>query len=732
MYNLEFLGRPKYFKRTFWIYFAAMTAIVFCAGGFILRTYTNTNQYEEYLKMSTELKESGSDIDNSVKVANVLCQLIQSYDVVEEFAKENISVYSEMNFRRITEVTRLVALHESEFLNNNLSIALKRSGDDLVISKGNTMSTEECFERTGIDFEKIVELFSDDTVAGFYSTVINSENENTMQLVAKKVYSGGASVCFGVNFNVDNAKIYYDETIEKIVVHINKGAEDKLDIDSDTLKLMDADEIRSVQLENGRKEIITPSSNYGNVIYVQSFDKRDEYDNLRQTVIVLIFPCLVFTYVLSLFLARRTYMPIQKIIENLGVVLNGEQDETEAVRSHIMKIQEENSELSNRADESFKMLRNRILTEILNGFFKPGDNELNNYDLEFIKDKCIIVLIECTASDAVYSENAADSILLIAPHITKYFSERIRDNKTVVYLIQEKRILYISSNTDRDVNKILSIIEDARQEFHTDLTVAVGDWKEGISNLQDMYFILESGINNMQIAKGRDIIMLEEIKSFRQSAGYYPLTLEMELSEFVKSGEKAKAINRLERMFSYNEADAGEGFNEFKNLILITIRRILKESDRGSLEIFGDGTDIFKTVVECENKDSLFECVSDIIQSISESVLETGQKNIDSLSFKIMEYINENICKDISINDVIDRFGISASYLTKLLKNNYDISFKKYLNDAKINKAKEIMDNDKTIQIQDVAAMVGFNSSVSFIRAFKRIEGITPKQYLDM
>lgn len=42
------------------------------------------------------------------------------------------------------------------------------------------------------------------------------------------------------------------------------------------------------------------------------------------------------------------------------------------------------------------------------------------------------------------------------------------------------------------------------------------------------------------------------------------------------------------------------------------------------------------------------------------------------------------------------------------------------------------MDNDKSVQIQDVAAMVGFNSSVSFIRAFKRIEGITPKQYLDM
>ena len=96
---------------------------------------------------------------------------------------------------------------------------------------------------------------------------------------------------------------------------------------------------------------------------------------------------------------------------------------------------------------------------------------------------------------------------------------------------------------------------------------------------------------------------------------------------------------------------------------------------------------------------------------------------------EIFEYINENICHDISINDIVDRFGISASHFSKLIKTNYNITFKKYLNETRMKKAKEILDSNKNIQINDVAEMVGFNSAVSFIRAFKRVEGISPGQY---
>ena len=58
-------------------------------------------------------------------------------------------------------------------------------------------------------------------------------------------------------------------------------------------------------------------------------------------------------------------------------------------------------------------------------------------------------------------------------------------------------------------------------------------------------------------------------------------------------------------------------------------------------------------------------------------------------------------------------------------------NFKDFLNRYRIEKAKEILRDDPSIKIVDLSAMVGFNSSNSFIRVFSKYEGITPGAYVD-
>ena len=48
-----------------------------------------------------------------------------------------------------------------------------------------------------------------------------------------------------------------------------------------------------------------------------------------------------------------------------------------------------------------------------------------------------------------------------------------------------------------------------------------------------------------------------------------------------------------------------------------------------------------------------------------------------------------------------------------------------------VEKAKKIMDENKKIKIKDLAPMVGFDNVASFIRVFKKQEGISPGQYLE-
>lgn len=56
-------------------------------------------------------------------------------------------------------------------------------------------------------------------------------------------------------------------------------------------------------------------------------------------------------------------------------------------------------------------------------------------------------------------------------------------------------------------------------------------------------------------------------------------------------------------------------------------------------------------------------------------------------------------------------------------------NFKNYLNLFRINKSKEIIQNNKNIKIKEVAELVGYNSSNTFIRIFKKYEGISPARF---
>lgn len=56
-------------------------------------------------------------------------------------------------------------------------------------------------------------------------------------------------------------------------------------------------------------------------------------------------------------------------------------------------------------------------------------------------------------------------------------------------------------------------------------------------------------------------------------------------------------------------------------------------------------------------------------------------------------------------------------------------NFKNYLSIYRIEKAKELMQENEGLRIKDLAELVGYNSSNTFIRIFRKYEGISPGKY---
>jgi YesN/AraC family two-component response regulator len=106
-----------------------------------------------------------------------------------------------------------------------------------------------------------------------------------------------------------------------------------------------------------------------------------------------------------------------------------------------------------------------------------------------------------------------------------------------------------------------------------------------------------------------------------------------------------------------------------------------------------------------------------------------GYRHTDCQSFnELLEYIDENSANDIGIDECSEHVHISPSHISKLFRKHFGTSFKIYLNDVRIRKAIELLENTD-LSVYDIAYQVGYNNLNYFHKRFRAVTGTTPKNY---
>lgn len=95
--------------------------------------------------------------------------------------------------------------------------------------------------------------------------------------------------------------------------------------------------------------------------------------------------------------------------------------------------------------------------------------------------------------------------------------------------------------------------------------------------------------------------------------------------------------------------------------------------------------------------------------------------------FHILEYIDTHSGEAIEIQDLAEKCHMSYSHFAKLFRENYGRSCKDYITYIRLNKAHELLIHSD-YSIAYIAQESGFFDSSHFIHAYKKWNGITPKQ----
>ena len=103
---------------------------------------------------------------------------------------------------------------------------------------------------------------------------------------------------------------------------------------------------------------------------------------------------------------------------------------------------------------------------------------------------------------------------------------------------------------------------------------------------------------------------------------------------------------------------------------------------------------------------------------------ETRKNNIED----ILNYIDRNCYKDISLDQVGEYANMSSYYLSKIFKKETGVNFVTYLTERKIEIAKDMLANTD-VPIINIALDLSYHEPNYFSKVFKKSTGMTPTEY---
>ena len=297
------------------------------------------------------------------------------------------------------------------------------------------------------------------------------------------------------------------------------------------------------------------------------------------------------------------------------------------------------------------------------------------------------------------------------------------DYKSIAFIIPEESDTVIE-------DAFHFILENIGQKYSVELIAAVSNEFVSVESFPQEYITCKKILDAKFMAKGRKVLFSENIKSGKLILTY-PIETEAKLVSKLLNGNLQGAKKIVDEIFIDRinpETMDKKDIKEFTGLLYNTLNRVVVQLKEFESSLYCEDLDI-ESITKTGNLDKIRTIFNDLISEICKQKKSSEQDENEAIREKIKNYIDKNYQLDFSLDNLADYLGLSFKYTSILFKKVMGDNFKNYINVYRIEKAKEILREKKDIKIKDLAEELGYNSSNTFIRIFKKYEGISPTQF---
>ena len=209
--------------------------------------------------------------------------------------------------------------------------------------------------------------------------------------------------------------------------------------------------------------------------------------------------------------------------------------------------------------------------------------------------------------------------------------------------------------------------------------------------------------------------------------------MEQEMVRMVREGNLnyRKQMDRLAVTGSMGQLSNGDPDRQMKNAVLVCIVLFSRAAIEGGLspEIAMTLTDHYFQGVEASTSYAELAEVAKVMQE--DFVLRVHRVRTSAQSKAIQEcceYISLHLEDDLTLKGMAQQLKYSEYYLSRKFKQEMGVSFKDYLAERRLSRAKDLLRNN-ALTVREISERMHFCSPSYFAEQFKAVYGVSPSQW---
>lgn len=279
------------------------------------------------------------------------------------------------------------------------------------------------------------------------------------------------------------------------------------------------------------------------------------------------------------------------------------------------------------------------------------------------------------------------------------------------------------------VEPLKIILTSLRAELKGDMISTLSNSEQGLVGLKSAY-VQSLHLFEVAAEAGAGLLSMEG-KIPPKSKNQYSLDVETQVLGALRKNDVTQ-MKRAYEKFVYT-------LPEEENTIRIYLRRLavrVEFSIEDSYGLTGEMEQSFRnfygavdTVMPPKSVNILYQLFVHIIEQRSSMAQTVSEQYFQEYIPVALEYIRENIQDEtLSIGDVSEHVYLNPVYFGRIFKHVMNMSFKRYVQNMRMERAKEMILEEQE-SITNICVAVGIPNPSYFSQVFKQYTGILPSEY---